>query len=177
RRGASDRGRPRRRRRARGARADVRPRGRCVLGAGVGAELPTLADGARERRAHRRRALIAGPRIWVYRRRERARVGNVSGNIGGCVLVVDDDADVRGMLAQVLELEGYDVVTAADGREALRRLEERRPFLVLLDLMMPGMNGWQFRAEQLKQPGIADVPVVVLSGDGSMEPNRLALPG
>ncbi len=93
------------------------------------------------------------------------------------MLVVDDDADVRGMLAQVLELEGYEVVTAADGREALRRLAEKRPRLVLLDLMMPGMNGWQFRAEQLKVPAIAEVPVVVLSGDGSVEPRTLAMPG
>ncbi len=99
------------------------------------------------------------------------------GNTGWCVLVVDDDVDVRGMLAQVLQLEGYDVVTAADGREALKRLEERTPALVLLDLMMPRMNGWQFRAEQLKVPALAQVPVVVLSGDGSLEARGLTMPG
>lgn len=91
--------------------------------------------------------------------------------------MVDDDAEVRGMLAQVLELEGYEVVTAADGREALRQLEARRPCLVLLDLMMPGMNGWQFRDEQLKVPALAAVPVVVLSGASNIEPRHLAMPG
>jgi CheY-like chemotaxis protein len=87
----------------------------------------------------------------------------------GPVLVVDDDADIRAMLAQILELEGYAVSTAADGADALAQLRAVRPALVLLDLMMPGMNGWEFRAAQAQDPAVAHIPVVILSGDGSAD--------
>lgn len=81
------------------------------------------------------------------------------------VCVVDDDPDIREIVVLVLEASGYRVRTAADGEEALALLR-REPgcCLVLLDLMMPGMNGWEFRALQKKDPAIASVPVVVLSG-------------
>jgi CheY-like chemotaxis protein len=86
------------------------------------------------------------------------------------VLVVDDDADIRKMLAEILELEGYEAIPAANGREALGRLRAGvRPSLILLDLMMPGMNGWQFRSEQVKDPDLASIPVVVLTGDGQAD--------
>ena len=82
-----------------------------------------------------------------------------------CVLIVDDERDIREMLARVLELEGYDVRCAADGREALGQLRQgERPGVILLDLMMPIMNGWAFRAEQVRDPLLAAIPVVVLSG-------------
>jgi len=83
----------------------------------------------------------------------------------GAVLIVEDDADVRGALAAFLEGEGYDVLEAADGREALERLHAASVCLVLLDLWMPRMNGWEFRAEQLKVPALAAVPVVVMTAD------------
>jgi CheY-like chemotaxis protein len=86
------------------------------------------------------------------------------------VLVVDDDADIRKMLAEILELEGYEAIPAANGREALGRLRAgARPTVILLDLMMPGMNGWQFRSEQVKDPDLASIPVVVLTGDGQAD--------
>ena len=66
------------------------------------------------------------------------------------ILLVEDDPDIRAMIAQLLELEGYRVRVSAngvDGLQILRGLEgEERPGLILLDLMMPVMNGWQFRA-------------------------------
>lgn len=94
----------------------------------------------------------------------------------GSVLVVDDDADIRAMLAQVLELEGYGVDTAADGAEALARLRRGPPpDVVLLDLMMPGMNGWQFREQQLADPAIAGVPIMILTGDGSVDSTSTSL--
>ena len=58
------------------------------------------------------------------------------------VLVVEDDPDVRSALNDLLEAEGYEVETASNGKEALERLAEHRPGLVLLDLMMPVMSGW-----------------------------------
>jgi CheY-like chemotaxis protein len=82
----------------------------------------------------------------------------------GSVLVVEDEADIRNMLAQILEWEGYEVTTAANGCDALEKLQKKAPSLILLDLTMPIMNGWQFRAVQSRDPGLASIPVVVLSG-------------
>ncbi|MEN9937949.1 MAG: Family ership [Chloroflexota bacterium] len=80
------------------------------------------------------------------------------------VLIVDDDRDIREMLAQTLEDEGYEVVTAADGAAALATLErDPLPCLILLDLMMPGMNGREFRSAQLGDPRLGAIPVIVLS--------------
>jgi CheY-like chemotaxis protein len=85
----------------------------------------------------------------------------------GYVLVVDDDPDIRDALCFVIEGAGYEVRSADNGREALERMRtEARPAVVILDLMMPVMNGWQFRDEQSRDPALADVPVVVLTGDG-----------
>jgi DNA-binding response OmpR family regulator len=80
-----------------------------------------------------------------------------------CVLIVEDDNDVREFMDVLLTTHGFETMTAANGREALDRMRARRPCLVLLDLMMPVMDGWQFRAEQLREPGLADVPVVCVT--------------
>jgi CheY-like chemotaxis protein len=82
------------------------------------------------------------------------------------VLIVEDDPDVAGIVAVVLRAAGFDPVVAADGREGLERLRETHPSVVLLDLMMPGMTGWQFREAQLRDPELARVPIVVVSGAG-----------
>jgi two-component system, chemotaxis family, chemotaxis protein CheY len=79
------------------------------------------------------------------------------------VLVVDDDPDVRVLLEMCLVLEGFDVLTASNGRHALLRLTESHPALILLDLMMPVMDGVEFRREQRAQPRFRDIPVVCLS--------------
>jgi CheY-like chemotaxis protein len=87
------------------------------------------------------------------------------------ILVVDDDAEFRATLRQVLEDEGCAVVEAEDGRAALAILRSMRlPHLILLDLMMPVMNGWDFHAEMQKDPALAAIPVAVLSGVGRMRP-------
>ena len=80
------------------------------------------------------------------------------------VLIVDDDFSLREALCVALEGEGIPVMAGANGREALDYLcASELPCLVLLDLMMPIMNGWEFRAEQRQDPRLADIPVVVLS--------------
>ena len=80
------------------------------------------------------------------------------------VLIVEDDADLREMMAQLLQLEGYKAEAVANGHDALRYLESGdRPEVILLDLMMPVMDGWEFRRRQVQDPAIATVPVVVLS--------------
>jgi CheY-like chemotaxis protein len=82
------------------------------------------------------------------------------------VMIVDDDADVREMLGQMLELEGYPVITASDGADALQKLDgEPLPLAILLDLRMPGMNGWEFRALQLRDERLSAIPVLVVSAD------------
>ena len=81
----------------------------------------------------------------------------------GRVLVVDDDPAIRDILMTALAAEGHQVRTAADGLDALGVLRGWRPDVILLDLMMPVMDGWTFRAEQLGRAEAADIPVVVLS--------------
>jgi len=83
------------------------------------------------------------------------------------ILVVEDDVAVREALAAFLEGAGYRVVEAGDGAEALRRLRvaSAEVGLILLDLMMPVMSGWEFRAEQSKDPALAAIPVVVVTAD------------
>jgi CheY-like chemotaxis protein len=83
-----------------------------------------------------------------------------------CVLIVDDETDIREAIAELLAEEGYDVEGARDGAEALTKARRCHPSLVLLDLMMPGMNGWEFRAKQRGDPELAAIPVVVLSALG-----------
>jgi PAS domain S-box-containing protein len=79
------------------------------------------------------------------------------------VLVVDDEALIRSTLGDLFELEGYDCRVAANGREALRVLAEWGADLIVLDLMMPIMDGWAFRREQQIEPAVCDIPVVVIS--------------
>ena len=82
--------------------------------------------------------------------------------------MVDDDADIRDSLREVLEDEGYEVACVGNGREALDHLKAAspRPCVILLDLMMPVMDGWQFRKEQKLHPEIADIPLVVITATG-----------
>jgi CheY-like chemotaxis protein len=83
------------------------------------------------------------------------------------VLVVDDDIDIRDAVAETLEDDGYAVLTAANGAEALELLRTRRlPRVILLDLMMPLMDGYRFRAEQRKDPALATIPVIVITAGG-----------
>lgn len=83
------------------------------------------------------------------------------------ILLVEDDDDIRSTLQEVLELEGYSVVPAAHGQEAFDRLDEiERPCLILLDLMMPVMNGWEFLEQQKKHAKFSSIPVLVVSAAG-----------
>jgi CheY-like chemotaxis protein len=78
------------------------------------------------------------------------------------VLVVEDDTDLRELAALVLESSGYQVLLAANGREALRQVEQGLPDLVLLDMKMPVMNGWEF-ARQLRERFDDRPPIVVMT--------------
>ena len=92
------------------------------------------------------------------------------------ILVIDDDEAVRDALAMVLADDGYPVTTAVNGLEALRylRTAEQKPDLILLDVMMPVMDGYQFRAEQQSDPALASIPVLVLTA-GAADPHLLEM--
>jgi CheY-like chemotaxis protein len=99
----------------------------------------------------------------------------------GNVLIVEDDADTREMLATLLATEGFHAVAAEDGLEALHLLRSLRhrapevPCLVLLDLKMPRLGGHEFRRAQLGDPTVASVPVAVMSGATDLEQRAQAL--
>lgn len=91
------------------------------------------------------------------------------------VLIVDDDDELRDTLAEALSVEGYDVTVASNGREALDRLatnlkDNQLPSVVLLDLLMPVMNGWEFCAAVKGDPATAQIPIVGMSGAVSRDP-------
>jgi two-component system, chemotaxis family, chemotaxis protein CheY len=105
------------------------------------------------------------------------RADDVLGN----VLIVEDDRDMRDMLAALLAMEGFHAVGAEDGLEALHLLRTVRhrapqtPCLVLLDLKMPRLGGPEFRRAQLGDPTVAGVPVAVMSGAADIEQRAVAL--
>jgi two-component system, chemotaxis family, chemotaxis protein CheY len=87
------------------------------------------------------------------------------------VLVVDDDADIRELLATVLEGHGYDVRTATNGQDALEKLRSKVPRVLVLDLVMPVMDGWQLRRAMLEDQDLARIPVVVITGAVDVVPD------
>jgi CheY-like chemotaxis protein len=88
----------------------------------------------------------------------------VAGHVMPTILVVEDDRDSRDMICTWLRQHGYAVLEAADGQEALRRMDETKVLsLILLDLMMPGMSGWEFRASQRGHRRFRKVPVVIMT--------------
>jgi CheY-like chemotaxis protein len=91
-----------------------------------------------------------------------ARLGVVEKHFAS-VLLVEDDFDIREAVSAVLEAEGYTVLTAGNGEEALAILERGQPCVVLLDLMMPVMSGWDFMDVVRKNQRLEDMPVVVVS--------------
>lgn len=93
------------------------------------------------------------------------------------ILLVEDDQDTRDNLAAVLHSGGYDVVTAANGREAHDWLSDCpvQPSVILLDLVMPVLDGWHFRWEQVQDEQLAQIPVVLLSGEGDLSNVATAL--
>ncbi len=88
----------------------------------------------------------------------------------GRILVVEDDSDLRRSLAEVLEDEGCEVSCAKDGEDALRQLDGPAPEAILLDLTMPGMDGWTFRSRQRSDPRLAQIPTVVMTAAYAGDP-------
>ena len=86
------------------------------------------------------------------------------------VLVIDDDTSLQDLMQAILELKDFEVILAENGQDALEKLAKKQPDLILLDLMMPGMDGYSF-AEELQRRGLcAAVPILVLTADVSAKP-------
>lgn len=84
------------------------------------------------------------------------------------ILVVEDDTSIRELLVELLESEGYKVASAVNGLDGLKQLQaSEAPDLILIDLMMPVMDGYSFRTEQLKNPVWAKIPTVVMSAEAN----------
>ncbi len=91
------------------------------------------------------------------------------------IVVVDDDTDLRETIGELLCEEGHDARLFENGRAALDFLRAgERPKLILLDLMMPEMNGWEFREEQLKDDALRDIPVVVMTASRGFDDHPIA---
>ena len=123
----------------------------------LGERLPILRLGERLHALHLREALAAALHL-----RTEPRHG-APAHHPRRILVVDDDADIRDAIGEILSAEGFEVCQAADGLEGLRRAHDERPDVILLDLSMPGMDGFAFRAAQRTDPALAAIPVVVIS--------------
>lgn len=94
----------------------------------------------------------------------------------GSILIVDDDSDIRDTFAEALRMVGYVVNTAPDGKAALEMLTALAPpCLILLDLMMPIMNGEEFRRQQMSNPALAKIPVVVITADRNAQQKAVSI--
>jgi signal transduction histidine kinase/DNA-binding response OmpR family regulator len=85
------------------------------------------------------------------------------------ILVIDDDKEIRAVIAELLNMSGYDVVEAASGQQGLEHANRMIPDLILLDVMMPGIDGWTVLSKLQDNPKLADIPVIVLSAVGDQE--------
>jgi len=94
----------------------------------------------------------------------------------GPILIVDDDLDIREVLAETLEEQGFHVVTAPNGLDAIRLIRNMTtpPSIILLDLMMPIMDGYGFLEERQKDPLLSSIPVAIITAGHGVEHSRLA---
>lgn len=100
----------------------------------------------------------------------------MSNPLNATVLIVDDDVEFRESVASWLSTHGFDVVVAENGRDALARLRDNPEVVaIVLDVEMPVMNGATFRGEQLSDPTIASIPLILLSGREDISPIAKAL--
>ena len=82
------------------------------------------------------------------------------------IMIVDDEKDIRVSVGQIFEVSGYEVIKAVDGNDCLNKLERGIPDLVILDIMMPGINGWDVAARIKENPKWNEIPIVFLTAKG-----------
>jgi len=79
------------------------------------------------------------------------------------ILIVEDDISIRELLVEIFESEGYEVCSGQNGSEGIKALEKSKPDVILMDLLMPVMDGYAFREEQIKKPEWDQIPVLAMS--------------
>ncbi len=82
------------------------------------------------------------------------------------IMIVDDEEDIRTSVSQIFEISGYEVTKAEDGNDCINKLERETPDIVILDIMMPGMSGWDVAARIKENPKWNDIPIVFLTAKG-----------
>lgn len=90
------------------------------------------------------------------------------------VLIIDDDINVLRLLRLALKREGFETETARDGREGIERIKQRRPALIILDLVMPKMDGMELARLLKGHPAVKDIPIIMLTAKGTYENMRAA---
>jgi CheY-like chemotaxis protein len=107
----------------------------------------------------------------MHRRPDPGGGAGAGGNVASApsILLADDEGSIRTICRVNLETDGISVVEAADGREALERVRRQQPDLVLLDVMMPDVDGWQVAADLAADPATREIPVVFLSARATRE--------
>ena len=85
------------------------------------------------------------------------------------ILAVDDEESIRNLVAVTLRNRGFDVETANDGVQAIDKAALWRPDLIILDVMMPNMNGWEARKKLRENPATEHIPIIILSAVGEFE--------
>jgi len=85
------------------------------------------------------------------------------------ILIVEDDKFLRELIVRKLDEEGYDVSEAVDGEEGIKKIKEEKPNLVLLDLILPGIDGFEVLANVKQDPQVSSIPVIILSNLGQLE--------
>jgi len=85
------------------------------------------------------------------------------------ILIIEDDKFLRGLISQKLTNEGYETLEAIDGEEGLKKVKEEKPDLILLDLILPGINGFEVLSKIKGDPVLASIPVIILSNLGQKE--------
>jgi len=85
------------------------------------------------------------------------------------ILIIEDDKFLRELIAQKLIKEEYDISEAADGEEGIKKIEEEKPDLILLDLILPGIDGFEVLSQMKNKPALSSIPVIILSNLGQKE--------
>lgn len=85
------------------------------------------------------------------------------------ILIIEDDKFLRELIAQKIVKEGYDISEAIDGEEGIKKIKEEKPDMVLLDLILPGIDGFEVLSKMKEDPFLAQIPVIILSNLGQKD--------
>ena len=85
------------------------------------------------------------------------------------ILIIEDDKFLRELIAQKLLKEGFEISEAIDGEEGIKKIKEEKPDLILLDLILPGIDGFEVLSRAKKDPSLASIPVIILSNLGQKD--------